>query len=111
MVAQVAGAEDISRPRVCELSAAIFASKFLRAASMAASLAASLTECILVIDSELLTTATAAMLPFGGDAKAGRGTDSSFMLLRVVKSGSEIEIGMLLRTDERLLLVSECTLS
>ncbi len=52
--AQLAGAEDRSRPNACELSAAIFASKFLRAASMAASLAASFMECILAIEWDVL---------------------------------------------------------
>lgn len=68
-VAQLAGAEDRSRPKACELSAAIFASKFLRAAFIAASLAASFMECILAIELELLTAVAA--LPFGGVAKAG----------------------------------------
>lgn len=99
----------MSRPRACEVSPAIFASKFLSADSMATSLAASLTECILDIFSGL--PIAIQTLPFGGVANAGSATESSSMLLRAVNSGSEIEIGMLLRIDERLLLVPERTLS
>ena len=76
---------------------------------MAESLAASFMECILAIEWDVLIAP--AMLRLGGVANAGGGTEPSFVMLRAVKSGSEVEIGMLLRTDERLLLVPECTLS
>lgn len=106
---QLLGADARSRPRGCELSAAILASKFLSAASIAESLAASLMEDILAMDSDLLTAAV--MLPLGGVAGAGSKIGSWFVLLSVVRSGSDIDSGMLFRTDERLLFVPDSALS
>lgn len=107
--AELLGADERPRPRDCPLSAAILASKFLSANSIAESLAASLTEDILAIDSDLLSAT--AMLPLLGVAGAGSDFGSFFVLLRVVRSGSDIDSGMLFRTDERLLFVPDSALS
>ncbi len=61
------------------------------------------------MDSDLLIEA--AKLALGGVASASSGTGSCFVLLMLVKSGSDIDSGMLFRTEECLLFVPDSALS
>jgi hypothetical protein len=92
-----ASGADVDRSGVtCPL---IFASKFLKAASIATSLAASLTECSLAIDWDL-TGAGAPSPSFAADA-------ALLKSLKLPRSGEEIETGKLLRAEESRFVVMD----